>query len=102
MKEFVVAHSILAQMLGVYVVEERKKSDINQAQLAKMIGCTPQFLGRFEKGEVMLPERLLVKCICELDLKHDRLKKIYRLNAEHGLEEIFEQTIYRGKRAGRC
>jgi transcriptional regulator with XRE-family HTH domain len=96
------AHSILAQMLGVYVVEERKKQGINQAQLAHLIGCTPQFLGRFEKGEVMLPERLLVKCVSTLDLKYDRLKKIYRLNAERGVDDIFEGVATKAaKRVGR-
>lgn len=82
-------HSMLAQMLGVYVVEERKKKKINQAQLAKMIDCTPQFLGRFEKGEVMLPKRLLLKAVTALNLKYDKLKSIHAISSQADFEELF-------------
>lgn len=82
-------HSMLAQMLGVYVLEERKKQDINQAQLAKMVGCTPQFLGRFEKGDVMLPDRLLLRCVSVLSLRKDKLKKIYVIAFENDFEAMF-------------
>ena len=80
---------MLAKMLGAYVTDERKNKNINQAQLAKKLGCSAQFLGRFEKGEVMLPKRLVHKAVSELSLSQSKLKAIHSKACESEFKELF-------------
>ena len=75
-------HSPLAKMIGIYLYERRSEKGINQAQLAKHLAFSAQFLGRAEKGEVQLPYNSLVKAIIFLDMSEAKLKKIYRIAAE--------------------
>lgn len=75
-------HSHLAKMIGNYVYDSRVKKKILQYELAKKLKMTGQFLGRIEKGDVMIPETALVKTINILSLKEDALLKIYKTAAE--------------------
>lgn len=70
-------HSHLAKMIGQYILEERQKQDFLQKDLAAELEISPQFLGRIEKGEVMIPEPALLKAIEVLQLREDRLGKIF-------------------------
>ncbi len=83
------AHSTLATLLGAYITEERKHKNINQANFAKKLGCSAQFLGRFEKGEVMLPQRLVRRAVKALSLNPSRLKSIHTKACESEFHELF-------------
>lgn len=60
---------------GEFVDAAVENSEFNQAQLAKKLGMTPQFLGRIQRGEVKLPLRFAKK-LCELT--GARMSKFYR------------------------
>lgn len=49
--------------VGKLILERRKALGMNQQQLAKKLGMTPQFLGRIERGEVGLPWKKWKKTI---------------------------------------
>ncbi len=85
-------HSVLAQMLGTYILESRQDLQINQKNLARLIGCSEQFLGRIEKGDVMIPDRLLASCIAQLDLKYEKIKKMYRITSDQNVDALFKQS----------
>ncbi|MCJ8275210.1 MAG: helix-turn-helix transcriptional regulator [Bdellovibrionales bacterium] len=53
-------HSHLAKMLGQYILEKRNKLGILQKELAEETGISAQFLGRIERGDVMVPEPVLL------------------------------------------
>lgn len=94
-------HSLLAEMLGVYIVDQRKSRRITQARLAEMLGCSAQFLGRIEKGEVMMPDHMLETAIGAIGLDYGRMKKIYRLSAENRVDELFSVAQGRNKKKSR-
>jgi len=73
---------------------------MTQKQLAKMVGCSEQFMGRIEHGAVPIPEHILIKCIQILDLRHEKLKKFYRVASETKLDEIFAKIKTTKKRRG--
>lgn len=85
-------HSHIAKMIGTYIYESRMKKKILQYELAKKLKMTGQFLGRIEKGEVMIPEGALVKCINILSLKEDVLLKIYRTSGELQARDILSMS----------
>ncbi|MEQ1876481.1 MAG: helix-turn-helix transcriptional regulator [Bdellovibrionia bacterium] len=89
----------LAQMLGEYVLERRKELGMTQKELKKNLGFSAQFLGRIEKGKVMIPEKCLVKLINLLDLDFARIEKIYKTYAAEHVAAIFEDA--RRKKAKR-
>lgn len=81
-------HSHLAKMIGQYILEERQKQDFLQKDLAAELEISPQFLGRIEKGEVMIPEPALLKAIEVLQLREDRLGKIFRSAANLEVSDL--------------
>lgn len=85
-------HSHLAKMIGNYIYDSRTKKKILQYELAKKLKMTGQFLGRIEKGDVMIPEPALVKCIHLLSLKDDQVVKIYKQSAELQARDIVSQS----------
>lgn len=91
-------HSHLAAMVGRYIFEERQKVAMLQKDLAKELGVSAQFLGRIEKGEVMIPEDALKTAIKTLDLQASKLTKIYRCAAGLQVEDIINSIKVR-KRA---
>jgi DNA-binding XRE family transcriptional regulator len=95
-----VIHSVLAQMLGVYILEERLEKNINQKSLAAQVGCSEQFMGRIEKGCVMPPEWILINCITVLDLNFNKLRKIYRISSDAHLDKLYKQISRNRKASG--
>jgi transcriptional regulator with XRE-family HTH domain len=85
-------HSLLSQLIGKYISVERKSRGVTQRELARKVGCSEQFLGRIESGAVMIPGRILVTCIQLLSLKHEKLKKYYRKDADDRLNQIFNDV----------
>lgn len=86
-------HSHLAKMIGQYIVERRQKLGLLQKDLSESLGISAQFLGRIEKGEVMIPEAVLVQSIKVLELKEDKLLKIYRVAANLEVSDIFSVVL---------
>lgn len=84
-------HSHLAKMLGTYIVERRDRFDILQKELAERIETSPQFLGRIERGEVMIPIHLLKRCIVELSLSEKRLVTIFRMSGAETAQDILDE-----------
>ncbi len=85
-------HSLLAEMLGSYILERRRSINMTQTTLAKSLRCSAQFLGKIEKGHVMMPEPMLIKTIGILSLDQNRFRKIYRLSAEDDVERLFKSV----------
>jgi transcriptional regulator with XRE-family HTH domain len=82
----------LAQMLGEYILEKRKELGMTQKDLKKSLGFSAQFLGRIEKGKVMIPEKCLVRLINLLELDFSRIEKIYRTYATERVTALFEDA----------
>ncbi len=82
----------LAQLLGAYILEKRKELGITQKDLRKSLGFSAQFLGRIEKGKVMIPEKCLVKLINLLQLDFSRLDKIYRTHAAEKVAALYDEA----------
>ena len=91
-------HSLLAEMIGAYIFERRRQLGVTQTELAKNLRCSAQFLGKIEKGHVMMPEPMLVKTIESLKMDQTQFRKIYRLCAEDDVENLFS----RGKKRRRA
>lgn len=85
-------HSHLAKMLGQYILDERTEQNILQWQLAEKLEMSAQFLGRIEKGEVMMPEDALAKCIKLLSLDREKILTIYRLGGEERAKMILSTS----------
>ncbi len=92
-------HSLLAEMLGSYILERRNRLNMTQTTLAKNLKCSAQFLGKIEKGHVMMPEPMLAKTINLLDLDANRFRKIYRLSAEDDVDRLFGRGSKSHRRA---
>ncbi|MCB9072050.1 MAG: helix-turn-helix transcriptional regulator [Bdellovibrionaceae bacterium] len=82
-------HSHLAKMLGTYVLESRIEKNILQCDLAKNLKMSGQFLGRIERGEVMIPNHALIKAVQILNLQEEHLNKIYRIAGELQVKSLF-------------
>jgi len=82
----------LAQMLGTYILERRKELGMTQKDLKKNLGFSAQFLGRIEKGKVMIPEKCFVKMINLLELDPMRVEKIFRTAATEKLTFLFDEA----------
>ena len=91
-------HSHLAMMLGTYIFETRNLLNMTQKSLAESLGVSGQFLGKIEKGEVMIPENLLVKCIRVLGLEERKLLKIYRVSGEKKAAMIYSSAFRRKRK----
>lgn len=85
-------HSLMAEMIGIYIFERRTELGISQVALSKRLECSAQFLGRIEKGYAMIPEAMLIKAITILKLDYSRCRKIYRICAEKGVEDLFNDA----------
>ena len=85
-------HSHLAKMLGQYILEKRNKLGILQKELAEETGISAQFLGRIERGDVMVPEPVLLKCISYLSLNEKKMVQIYRAAAGLSAQSLFTQA----------
>ena len=83
-------HSHLAKMLGQYILETRTKKRISQKSLASEFEISAQFLGRIEKGDVMIPEKVLIVAINELQLSESKLVNIYRAAAGTSIQALFK------------
>ena len=95
-------HSHLAKMIGQYVLEQRTKLNILQKELAEELEISAQFLGRIERGDVMIPEPVLLKSIEILELNEKRMVQIYRAAAGLSAQSLFEQTKKKTKRGKRA
>lgn len=71
-------HSHLAKSLGAYIFKTRTDKEIMQYELANKLDMTGQFLGRIEKGAVMIPEESLLTAIRVLKLKPTHLVNIFK------------------------
>ena len=81
-------HSHLAKMIGTYILETRTKKKILQKDFSSKVGVSAQFIGRIERGEVMIPEPLLFKVITFLGLSEKKLTQIFRLAGEQQVQEL--------------
>ncbi|HEX4925775.1 MAG TPA: helix-turn-helix domain-containing protein [Bdellovibrionales bacterium] len=90
----------LAQQIGAYILERRKELGMTQKDLKKTLGFSAQFLGRIEKGKVMIPERCLVRLINLLELDFSRMDKIYRSSAAERVNTLFEEARKKKVRRG--
>lgn len=79
-------------MIGLYILEQRNKLGILQKELAEETGISAQFLGRIERGEVMIPEPVLIKCISHLSLSERKMSQIYRAAAGLSVQSLFLKT----------
>jgi transcriptional regulator with XRE-family HTH domain len=91
-------HSHLAKMLGQSIIDSRRKSKISQKKLAQMLDVSAQFLGRIEKGDVMIPDPLLLKAIDELDLPQNKIISIFRAAAGISANQLFEKLNSKNKK----
>ena len=91
-------HSHLAKMLGQYIYDARTKKGILQRDLAEQIGMSAQFLGRIEKGEVMIPEPALKKAIGYLSLSENKIVSIYRAAAGISAQDLFKDKNKRKRK----
>ena len=82
-------HSHLAKMLGQCLVESREKKKILQWELAEVMEISAQFLGRIERGEVMIPEPALVKAISFLKISERKITTIYRAASAKKASDLF-------------
>ncbi len=85
-------HSELAQMLGIYIRENRLSQKKSQFDIVKKLGFSVQFYGRIENGTVMAPRPALSRIVSELSLDFSRILKIYRVAAISEAESLFKQT----------
>lgn len=90
----------LAQQVGAYILERRKEMGMTQKDLKKTLGFSAQFLGRIEKGKVMIPEKCLVRLINLLELDFGRLDKIFRASATERVTSLFEEARKKKVRRG--
>ncbi len=81
---------IKSAYLGSYFKAQRIKQGIAQNALAEAIGCSAQFLGRIEKEEVAIPERLLVGLIKHLKVSPKQVKRRYLKACEEQIDAIFQ------------
>ena len=79
-------------MLGTYIAERRVEKGINQKVLAEKIKISSQFLGRIERGEVMIPMKILKRCIHALNLSEKKLVTIYRVAGTESARELFSRV----------
>jgi transcriptional regulator with XRE-family HTH domain len=84
--------ALLAQMLGTYILERRKEMGMTQKDLKKTLGFSAQFLGRIEKGKVMIPEKCFVRLINLLELDASRIDKIFKASASEKVNMLFEEA----------
>lgn len=84
-------HSHLAKMLGQYIFEQRQKLGFLQKDLAGQLDMSAQFLGRIEKGEVMIPDPALKKVIGILSLSENKLTTIYRSAGQLSVQSLFSE-----------
>ena len=92
-------HSHLAKMIGQCILDKRKKLGVTQKSLAKDLEISAQFLGRIEKGEVMIPDPALRKVIQILDLSQTKIVNIYRAAAGISAQSLFEKPSKKARRA---
>ena len=90
-------HSHLAKMLGQYIADTRQEIPMRQRELAKTLGISAQFLGRVEKGDVMIPDGVLSHCISVLKLSKTQIIAIYKTAGEKKAELIFQSSKERSK-----
>jgi transcriptional regulator with XRE-family HTH domain len=83
---------LLAEMIGSYIFERRKELRITQKELKKSLGFSAQFLGRIEKGKVMIPEKYLTRLIAVLELDYERLDRIFKSAAETRVSLLYEEV----------
>jgi len=88
-------------MIGNYILETRLEQGVNQVQLSRELGITPQFMGRIEKGGVMIPEPSLVKSIKVLGLKKKRILEIYRDASQEQALAILQKAKKRVRRSSK-
>lgn len=85
-------HSHLAKMIGQYILDQRTKKGILQKELAEEVEISAQFLGRIERGEVMIPEPVLIACINFLSLSEKKMVQIYRAAGGMSVQTLFLQS----------
>ncbi len=90
-------HSHLAKMLGQYISDTRQEIPMRQRELAKTLGISAQFLGRIEKGDVMIPDGVLSHCISVLKLSKAQIVTIYRTAGEKKAELLFQLSKERSR-----
>lgn len=77
----------------------RKQMDLTQSELARLVGCDPQQIARYEKGENRIPgptDRIL-RMLYEEELGghfsvREVLKKLDELDARDSSKQTFEET----------
>jgi transcriptional regulator with XRE-family HTH domain len=94
-------HSHLARFIGNYIVETREQKGMSQVDLAERLGFSSQFLGRIEKGAVMMPEESLVDTIKILSLSPKKLVKLFSLAGELGAKRLLSKTSGKQKKPSR-
>lgn len=79
-------------MLGNYIKQARKKKQLKQHQVAKVIDCSIQFYGRIENGYVTPPSKSFANLISYLDLNQGVVERIVKLSAMSYVQELFEKA----------
>ncbi len=82
-------HSHLAKMIGQYLFDERSKKNLLQKEVAEKLGLSAQFLGRIEKGDVMVPQSTLIQLIEILKLSEKKMIQIYQASANLEAKALF-------------
>jgi transcriptional regulator with XRE-family HTH domain len=85
-------HSHLAQFLGIYIFETREEMNMSQIELADKLSFSSQFLGRIEKGAVMMPEESLVQTIEILSFDPKKLVKLFVRAAELDAKRLLDSS----------
>lgn len=94
-----VVHSHLAKLMGQHIVEQRERQGIFQKELAEAIGISAQFLGRIERGDVKMPEEILLNTIEYLSLDQKKLNKIHKDAGSLTVDDLFLKLKKRKKKS---
>jgi transcriptional regulator with XRE-family HTH domain len=63
---------------------------IKQADLARQLGFSRQFMRQIESGEAAVPKEALLKCIVILQIPHHKLKLVYRITSQSEVDALIE------------
>ncbi|MCJ8277308.1 MAG: helix-turn-helix transcriptional regulator [Bdellovibrionales bacterium] len=94
-------HSHLARLIGQFIVTERERKNLLQKDLAEKLEISAQFLGRIERGEVMMPPQGLKSCVLILNLSQRKMTQIYKQAGVLDVEDIYKDCARLKKRKRR-
>lgn len=84
-------HSNLAKELGKCIKLHRIKRSLFQKDLAISLGISAQFLGRIEKGMVMIPEHALLEAINVLSISKKSMARVYQDASKQTVIDLYTE-----------